>query len=109
MVCVLSSTGNIYTRLWCLFEIFTAFQLGQDVRVATRYRGFQYEVFDNLFMRLCLEPINSRSAQCGIFADEHAIRGAIEASPGSYNAVDHAIENVRLATLLKSRERILGG
>lgn len=114
VLCVLTAACNIYTRLWCLFEIFTAGQLGVEVRVTSKQRKFGLGPFDELLLLLCKERIDSSRARCGFDqasgrVDDMAIRGAIEASPGGHKAVDTSVEAARLTALVYARDRLVGG
>lgn len=117
LLCVLTATCNVYSRLWCLFEIFTAVQLGVEVRVTSRQSGrYGLGMLDDLLLVLCAEGINSSDSECGCEGDngcgsidEAAIRGAIHASPGGHRAVDVVVEEARLAALVQKRDRLVGG
>lgn len=118
MVCCVTEDCNIYTRMWCVFEIFMAKELQVPVFMANGSTGgtqFSDILWDDAFRinmdafgRQCLEPVNSHSARCGLPSlpvndDEKMIRRAIEASPGQFAAVDLAVEEARLETLNKFR------
>merc|ERR1712113_513344 len=38
VLCVVTPTTNVFTRLWCLFEMFTAVEMRREVRVAKMQR-----------------------------------------------------------------------
>lgn len=114
LICIPSVACNIYARLWCLFEVFMALQLGLEVQTAKAHAAAPAaaEGTEDPLCRLCLEPVSSKEARCGASgatagADELAIRRAIESSPGGYAAIDSAVEELRLAALLRAREELL--
>jgi hypothetical protein len=111
VLCVMTRKGNIFERLWCLFEMFTAVQLEVQLQVAcTKKRGRDKP--DDPFPSFCLAPVSARTARCGPLgcppnADEEAIRGALEAFPGSFAAVDRAVEEIRLGALRLCRQQAM--
>jgi len=118
LLCVLTTTCNIYTRLrpglivwgWCLFEIFTAVQLGVQVDVTSRQSGrYGLGALEDALLKLCEEPIEADRAACGRSVDEGAIREALRAVAGGQRAVDQAVEESRLAALVRGRDRLQGG
>lgn len=111
MLCVMTPQGNIFERLWCLFEMFTAVQLEVQLQVACR-RKCDREMLDDPLPRFCLAPVSARTARCGPQgsspnADEQAILGALEAFPGSFAAVDRAVEEIRLGALSLCRRQAM--
>jgi len=103
VLCVMTPQGNIFERLWCLFEMFTAVQLEVQLQIACK-RRCSGDLLDDPLPRFCLAPVSARKARCGSpgssrNADEQAIRGALEAFPGSYAEVDRAVEEIRLGAL----------
>lgn len=116
LLCVLTETGNIFSRLWCIFEIYTALELGLEVRMISKQRGVGLSTaIDQVLIESCFEPISCKSACCGVpgqphgEADQTAIRAAIEALPGGYDALDRAVDEVRFRALKEACERLLGG
>lgn len=105
MLAVLTGQCNIYTRMWCVLEMFTALQLGLPVRIAQYMRPYSQDV-NMPFLHQCATAVDSAAARCGNPAntpnsDEIMIRQMIEAMPGGFLAVDHAIEASRLDLLQK--------
>eukprot|EP00928_Gymnodinium_smaydae_P071291 TRINITY_DN54917_c0_g1_i1.p1 TRINITY_DN54917_c0_g1~~TRINITY_DN54917_c0_g1_i1.p1 ORF type:complete len:627 (-),score=48.20 TRINITY_DN54917_c0_g1_i1:201-2081(-) len=106
MVGIVTLNSNIYTRMWCVYEMFVALQLEVPVSMTqtTIYcptRGYQ-----DAFTDQCQEPACSQEARCGNVNDETSIRRTIEASPGGYVAVDLAVEVARLRALLKMQSQL---
>jgi len=118
LLCVLTTSCNPYSRLWCLFEIFTAVQLGVEVNITSRQSGrYGLGALEDALLKLCEEHIDSSEAECGVEGlemgcgsiDKAAIRNAIDASPGGHRAVDIIVEESRLAALIRGRDRLTGG
>jgi len=108
MVAVLTSTCNIYTRLWCVYEMYVARKLGVNVMLCP-YGGDLGEYGDELENNICIgnisEKVDSVLARCGhpnkpINEDERTIRHVINQSLRSFEAVDEAVELIRLQYLL---------
>mmetsp|Transcript_42401 Transcript_42401/g.78946 ORF Transcript_42401/g.78946 Transcript_42401/m.78946 type:complete len:921 (-) Transcript_42401:91-2853(-) len=122
LLCVLTSSCDIYKRLWCLFEISTAEQLRVPVKVSQKHRGQSWGIVHDPLLDLCRDPVCSREARCGpegggrpfstsrgrrhIGADEKALRDSIEFSPGGYEIIDRRVEEVRLEVLTRRRDRL---
>lgn len=119
MLCVQASKCNVYKRLWCLFEMYVATSVGLEVEITRKPKGGfggAYSI-DPGFVETCSEPVDSKIACCGPPGVtpqgggryEQALRRAAEAVPGSYKAVDGAVELARLKSLTKSKDQMVGG
>jgi len=112
MLAVLTTTCDIYTRLWCVFEMWTALELDVPVDVAeyreeSRVKYGDEIVHDKTFRQECQRPVSSTKARCGnpklpMNADEIAIRHVIEGS-GGYTKIDLRVEQLRLRALIASQ------
>ncbi|CAJ1330137.1 unnamed protein product [Effrenium voratum] len=118
MVACITEACSIYSRMWCVFELFMAKELaipvfqanGDEIHSGSVSTGSEFEspVVD-AFGRQCLQPVNSKAARCGpplvggkptpMNKDERMIREAIERSVGQFSAVDYSVEQARLETL----------
>lgn len=112
LLCVLTADCNVYARLWCLYEMHEASQMKLDIRVAQRRRA--WGLADEVLLRLCADPVDSRSARCGppgsaMGEDEKALRARIEGLEGAFDTLDRAVDEVRLSALLSARDQLLGG
>lgn len=112
VLCVMTPQGNIFERLWCLFEMFTAVQLEVPLQITCRRRCGR-DMLDDPFPSFCLAPVSARTARCGPpgsspNADEQAIRAALEARfDGCYAMVDRAVEEIRLSALRLYRQQAM--
>merc|ERR1719293_405670 len=102
MIAVATTECNIYTRLWCVFEMFTALELGVPVGVANcQIVSTKWDCCRDALLEQCQERVNSKEARCGnpslpMNEDEKAIRAAID-----FVKVDQAVEKARLDALKK--------
>merc|ERR1712072_568388 len=100
MVSVTTRSCNLYTRMWCVYEMSFALRLGVKVVMSQCVHYSEDCGFLDTFSKQCKEPINSRLAKCGSPDDEKLIRAEIESVHGGYDAVDVAVEVERIRTLL---------
>lgn len=103
MVPVFTMACDIYTRLWCVFEMFVAQDLGIEIQMA-QFMSPKSQDIQMPFLEYCRQPVDSKSARCGrpdapMNRDEQLIRGHIEATPGGYAAIDSCVERMRLHAL----------
>lgn len=105
MLAVLTHNCDIYTRLWCVYEIFFAAKIGVDVELASHISPVDLE-FGTIDKDICVSEahnrVNSVEARCGapgtsITDDERAIRETINAG---FKFVDKAVERIRLIHLV---------
>lgn len=108
MMAVLTNACDIYTRLWCAYEMFIAIQYKVRVNLCPHINP------DDLYMGrtdkdICVaeakEAVVSREARCGhpdnpVNDDEIAIRKEIESTFGKFDEVDRTIEIIRLKYLV---------
>eukprot|EP01038_Epipyxis_sp_PR26KG_P012640 gene12640-16948_t len=114
MLAVITQQCDIYTRLWCVFEIFVAIQINLPVHVATFAENTGYggsdQLYHNAIVESSLIAVDSRKARCGNPAkppnmDELTIRSVIESIDGGYNTIDRVAEWVKFNSLLKIYEQ----
>merc|ERR1739848_325532 len=108
MLAVIKSQCTIYTRLWCIYELFIASNVGVPVTLCPFIRG-DYLKFGWLHEDVCIvkigEKIYSQTARCGNpnnlpNKDEIAIRETINQTKDKFRSVDEAVELIRLFYLL---------
>ncbi|CAK9077427.1 unnamed protein product [Durusdinium trenchii] len=120
MVACITEACDIYSRMWCVFEIFMAKELGVQVYMANGAEEEEHtgttvslsrliDPMVDAFGEQCLKPANSLAARCGkpslqMNKDEEMIREAIQRCPGQFDAVDHAVEESRLDALRRFLE-----
>merc|ERR1711957_259775 len=83
MIIVHNSNCDIYSRLWCVYELFTAMSCGLQVKPA-------------LCDKPKVDPADVQHAMCGNKDDKASILTEIETSYG-FDAVDNAVRQVRSA------------
>jgi len=80
---------------------------------ATKKRGKSWSILDDPLLDHCREAINSRQCSwqhsqsgCKAKAEEKAIRGIIENTPGAYDIIDRRVDESRLILLTHHRDRL---
>jgi hypothetical protein len=111
MVAVVTESVDIYTRLWCTFEIFTAVELRVPVKLVsymeqTGYGGQDHLLHHAALSRLTSGPVDTRQSRCGnpalpMNSDEIMIRALIEQIPGSYELLNRVIDWVGAMSLIE--------
>jgi len=108
MLAVLTHVCDIYTRLWCAYELYFAVTNGVDVRLAPHISPHDLEMGD-IEKDICISEAENRvtsiKARCGLPAnemndDEIAIRNEINNSADGFDTVDKVVERIRLDHLL---------
>jgi len=110
MLTIITSGCDIYSRLWCVYELFIASQKGVNVKLcpfidedALKYGRLEE---DECIAKAGVR-VNSDAARCGnpsnpiINADELAIRETIEQLDGRFRSVDEAVEFFRFLYLIQ--------
>eukprot|EP00747_Dinoflagellata_sp_TGD_P154355 gnl/TRDRNA2_/TRDRNA2_177494_c1_seq5.p1 gnl/TRDRNA2_/TRDRNA2_177494_c1~~gnl/TRDRNA2_/TRDRNA2_177494_c1_seq5.p1 ORF type:complete len:364 (-),score=53.54 gnl/TRDRNA2_/TRDRNA2_177494_c1_seq5:149-1240(-) len=121
---------DIYTRMWCILEMYHARQNDVPVQVlyvspkAEMYGGAGACAFSSSEREMLTNPFegdNNHCAQlwydcskarCGnpkapMNEDEKLIRKTIESLPGGFNDIDHAVEEVRYTSVQNVKEHAL--
>jgi len=109
MLLIITSGCDIYSRLWCVYELFIASEKGVDVKlrpfISEDYLKYGYLQRDECIANAGVR-VNSEAARCGNpsnpvrNADEVAIRETIEQSDGMFRSVDEAVEFFRFLYLI---------
>lgn len=97
MLGVVTSRCNIYTRLWCVFEMNVALELNVRVRMVQNFERTEYN-FSEALLGCSNSAVESESAACGSEGDKEMIHEAI-AESGGFDKIDIAVEKVRLQAL----------
>ncbi len=99
MIAVFTPAADIYTRMWCVFEIFMAVKNGVPVQFAALSYQFLsgMENFYDAIFEHGKKVSPSVNARCGdpskpMNDDEKKIRKLIEAFPGKFQTIDAVIE-----------------
>merc|ERR1712008_242461 len=108
MLAVLTHECDIYTRLWCVYELFFAGEHDVNVRLITHitHNSLNYgRVEEDIGVNEAKNRVNSTGARCGhpeskLNADEIAIRKEINSTAGGFKSVDEVVEKIRLVHLL---------
>lgn len=95
MIAVFTDTCDIYTRMWCVFEMFTAVEMGVPVQLLS-FHALTLQSSDS---------VNSKVARCGNptlpqNGDERMIRDEIETKPGSYATIDKVVSWIKITAMM---------
>jgi len=108
MVAVVTPQCDIYTRLWCVYEIFVAVNHGVPVELANyessigrSARFLEGATYQNIGLDTVNKPADTSSATCGNAADQQMICGEIQ-KHGGFRAIDDAVTWVRVMALIKA-------
>ena len=110
MVAVITPECNIYTRLWCVYEMYVAAKLGVPVKListSTKYDGAYGtgKIYYDPLVASCDQAIDTRSA----FAypnDRAMIHKEIKTFKGGFDAIDDVVSWLRLNCLIKERRTV---
>jgi hypothetical protein len=99
MVAVFTPAVDIYTRMWCVFDIFFAVKYNvpvQFVALSYQFRSGMENMYDAIIEHGKKES-SAADARCGdptkpLNDDEKHIRSLIEEYPGKFNTIDAVIE-----------------
>jgi len=106
MIAVVTFGCDIYTRLWCVYELYTARKLGVEIELCS-FSGLDNfgDMTENVCIANITTKVDSNLARCGNpkseqNADERGIRDAINKSDGRFHGVNQAVEYIRLQYLV---------
>merc|ERR1740124_282734 len=103
MIAVVTAICDIYTRLWCVYELFVAQELKVPVQLCPFINDDQ-EKYGHLLDDVCIynleSTIDSESAYCSYIPDKECIHKEIKASSGGFKAINNGVEMIRLNYLL---------
>lgn len=113
MLAVVTETCNIYTHLWCVYEILVANK--QKVKtILCPHIPESSKLFEALENDICIAnvdtAVDSMNALCWNETDNANIQNIIKLSPGEFTGVNQRVEMVRLNYLLNyPMQNIKGG
>lgn len=94
MIAIFTPAADIYLRMWCVFEIFVAVQLGVPIKFAALNKqvrsgieNIYYSIYEH-GRRRC----DSAKAKCGQKSDENEIRSLINSTLGKFALLDSTVE-----------------
>jgi hypothetical protein len=105
MLAVMTTSCDIYTRLWCVYEIYIAITLNVPVSLAafnevTTSGGGSDAMYNNAVLDSSGEPIHTKSAGCGNECDQTMIQNEIKKQAGGFDLVDDTVFWVRIKALI---------
>lgn len=116
MVAIMTDSCDIYTRLWCVYEIFTAMTLNVPISLAsynniTTSGGSSDAMYTNVVLDSSSKEISTFSAECGDQYDKDMIQKEILEKVGGFEVIDDAVMWVRIKALIddmpSARQKVL--
>ncbi len=109
MVAIMTQSCDIYTRLWCVYEIFIAITMNVPVSLLafneiTTSSGGSDAMYSNAVLDSSGKPVVTSEATCGMEADQDMIQGEILKS-GGFDVIDDAVMWVRIKALTDDMEK----
>ena len=104
MTAIMTESCDIYTRLWCVYEIFTAISLGIPVNLdaftETKGYGGQTRKYTNVILDSAEKAIDTSQASCGHEGDKKMIYKEILKQAGGFELIDDVVMWVRIKALI---------
>jgi hypothetical protein len=105
MVAVMTTSCDIYTRLWCVYEIFIAITLNIPVSLAsfneiTTSGGGSDAMYTNVVLDSSSKQVSTASAVCGNQIDQDMIQKEILDQFGGFELIDDTVTWVRIKALI---------
>lgn len=107
MLAVVTPDCDIYTRLWCVYEMFVAIHLGVKVEVTFFSQSTGYGGSDKYYSNVGIDSanaiVNTRDAECSSPTDQELISNQVSGYEGGFDLLDDVIYWVKLKALIGSR------
>lgn len=104
MIAIMTKSCDIYTRLWCVYEIFTAISLNIPVKLETYNEITGFGGSDQMYSNVVLDstgaPVSTKDAECGYEGDIQMIHNEILKQEGGFELIDDVIMWVRIKALI---------
>jgi len=105
MLVVITSSCDIYTRLWCVYEMFVAITLNVPVSLVafneiTTSIGGSDAMYINAVLDSSGTSVLTKSAKCGNKSDEVMIQNEIKKQVGGFDLIDDTVFWVRIKALI---------
>lgn len=104
MVAIMTQSCDIYTRLWCVFEIYIAISLNVPVALQSYYEITGYGGSDKMYSNVILDstgkPVCTSEALCGYARDKEMINAEIMKQYGGFEIIDDVVNWVRIKSLI---------
>ena len=104
MIAIMTEFCDIYTRLWCVYEIFVAVLLNIPVTLESYNEITGYGGTDRMYSNVVLDStgmqVNTIKASCGYERDKQMIHREILKLDGGFALLDDVIMWVRIMSLI---------
>jgi hypothetical protein len=104
MVAVMTKSCDIYSRLWCVYEIFVAISINIPVTLESynEITGFggSDKMYSNVVLDSTGKPVNTIEASCGFEGDKKMIHDEILNQEDGFALLDDVVMWVRIKSLI---------
>jgi len=105
MVAIMTKSCDIYTRLWCVYEIFVAISLNvpvslQSYNEITTSGGGSDAMYSNVVLDSTGKAVVTSDAECGYDGDKEMIQSEIFKQDGGFASIDDVVMWVRIKSLI---------
>lgn len=108
MIAIMTQSCDIYTRLWCVYEIYVAISLGIPVSLHSYKEITGYGGSDKMYSNVVLDssgtPVESINASCGYEEDTNMITEEISKLEGGFDLIDDVVMWVRIKALINEMD-----
>lgn len=104
MIAIVTPDCDIYTRLWCVYEIFMAVQLGVSVELAffseSTGWGGSGQTYFNAGMDSANLAVNTKEATCSSESDQLMIANQVSEVEGGFDLLDSVVYWIKSKALI---------
>ncbi len=104
MVCVMTPESDIYTRLWCVYEMYVAVSFGVSVGMAyfseSKGWGGSGQIYSNSAMETANGIIKTIDAECSWETDTETIQGEVKKLPRGFDLLNDVIYWIKVTSLV---------
>ncbi len=104
MIAIMTSSCDIYTRLWCVYEIFVAISLNIPVTLQSYNEITGFGGSDKMYSNVVLDStgraVSTKDASCGYAQDKKMIHEEILREDVGFGLIDDVVMWVRIKALI---------
>jgi len=104
MIAIMTQSCDIYTRLWCVYEIFVAISMNIPVKLESYNEITGFVGSDKMYSNVVLDStgraVSTVTAECGYEGDKMMIHNEISKQRGGFTLIDDVVMWVRIMALI---------